>query len=69
MEPPTEEKTMNAYIIHLVSNSNLYCRVIVEDIEQVIAITPSLTEGLLNRGNANGVFHPKHLETQNSANN
>jgi hypothetical protein len=37
-------------------------------IKQGIAIAFSLTEGLLNWGNANEVFHPKHLETQNSPN-
>jgi hypothetical protein len=31
-------------------------------IEQVIAITSSLTEWLLNRGNTNEILHPKHLE-------
>jgi hypothetical protein len=33
-----------------------------------MAITSSLIEGLLNIGNANEVFHPKHLKTQNSPN-
>jgi hypothetical protein len=27
-----------------------------------------LTEGLLNIGNVNKVFYPKHLKTQNSSN-
>jgi hypothetical protein len=38
-------------------------------IEQVMAITSSSTEGLLNMGNANEVFYPKYLKAQNSPNN
>jgi hypothetical protein len=36
--------------------------------EYVIAITSSLTEGLLNRGNADEVLHSKHVKTQKNPN-